>query len=400
MNKSPKRRTNPGQMRRFKNLVQNKRGDWCVDLIFHGRRIIRVIGKNRREAEDTLAALKTDLGRGIDILSKPGQVLMFKEYAAEFLKTHAIQNKSYARDDGALKHHLIPFFGSYRLSDIKAQPIEKYKNKRAGEYDRRQKEGAEDPRIISGATINRELALLKTMLNKAVEWEKLDESLVNWRRIKKFQENGRERVLSTTEKPKLFAEAGSASRYLKSFLILAINTGLRKGEILGLRWREVDLTSGEIILERVRRKNKRALRMPLNRVAIEVLSSMPRDSEYVFYNPDTKGPVKDVRTAFETACRNAGIKNLRIHDLRHTFATTLSGKGFDIATISSLLGHSSITMTQNYITPVSERMRKAVDVMADAFEDGKEPDTAASRKEAESEAEAVLTTDQEKAYIQ
>lgn len=400
MNKAPNKRENPGDRRPIKNLFRNKNGDWCIDLSFHGRRFIRVIGRNRRGAEDALAALKTDLSRGIDILRKPSQVLTFKEYAAEFLKTHAIQNKSYRRDDGALKHHLIPYFGSYRLSDIKAQAIENYKNKRTGEYDRRQKEDSEDLRTISGTTINRELALLKTMLNKAVEWEKIDASPVNWKRVKKFPENGRERFLTPPEKIRLFEKAGAVSPYLKNFLVLAINTGMRKGEILGLRWRDIDWANQDIIIEQPRRKNKRALRMPINRVVVEVLNSMPRDSEYVFYNPDTKKPVGDVRTAFETACENAGIKDLRIHDLRHTFATTHSAKGTDLPTISHLLGHSSTSMTEKYITRVSESMRRAVDVLPDAFEGREGACRAESRKEAERKGEGISEDVLEKAYIQ
>ena len=400
MNKSPKPRANPGQRRPFKNLFQNKHGDWCIDLSHDGKRIIRVIGTSRIEAENELAALRTDLNRGIDVLRKPEQIPTFKDFAAEFLSVHAIQKKSYARDDGALKHHLIPFFGSCRLSDIKAQAIEKYKNKRAGEYDGRQDEEAENRRLVSGATINRELALLKTMLNKAVEWEKIDAAPVNWKCIKRFPENSRERFLTPAEKARLFEKAGATSPYLRNFLILAINTGLRKGEILGLRWRDIDLASGEIIIEQDRRKNKAALRIPINRVVIQVLNSMPQGSECVFYNPRTMKPVGDVRTAFGAACRNAGIKDLRIHDLRHTFATTLSDKGFDIATIRPLLGHSSIAMTSKYISPISEHMRKAVNVLADVFEGGREADAKESRKKTEREDEGTLTDETEKKYIQ
>jgi integrase len=336
-----------------------------------------------------MEAFKTDILRDKYDLGKPTKAILFKDFAPEFLNTHAIRKKSYARDKGALDLHLVPFFGSYPLSDIKAPAIEKYKNMRADEYDGRQKEDAEDRRITSGATINRELALLKTMLNKAVEWEKIKESPVNWRRIKKFTENGRERFLTPAEKARLFEEAGTVSPYLKNFLILAINTGLRKGEILGLCWRNVDLANGEIILEKVRRKNKIALRMPLNHIAIEALNSMPRDSEFVFYNPDTKGPVKDVRTAFETACKKADIKDLRIHDLRHTFATILSDEGFDIMTIMFLLGHSSSAMTEKYITRKTSRMKKAVDVMADVFEDKRGEGQPESRKKAERNSEYV-----------
>jgi integrase len=400
MNKKPKIRRDPSKRRRFKNLFQNQRGDRCIDLSVHGRRVIRVIGKSKKEAEAALAVLKADLMRSKYDLGKSGHVITFREFADEFLKTHATQKKSYARDEGALEHHLTPFFGSYRLNEIRAQVIEKYKNKRMEQYDGRQKEVAESRRTISGSTINRELALLKTMLNKALEWEPLEVSPVNWRRVKKFPENGRERFLTPGEKTRLFEKAGTASPYLKNFLILALNTGMRKGEILGLRWRDINLADGEIIIEQARRKNKRALRMPINRVVIEVLNSMPRELEYVFYNPETKKPVQDVRTAFESACQKAGIKDLRIHDLRHTFATTLSARGTNLPAISHLLGHSSISMTAKYITQVSESMRKAVDALGDDFAEREEVSQLESRKEAERKGEEISGEVPGKAYIQ
>jgi integrase len=244
----------------------------------------------------------------------------------------------------------------------------------------------------SGATINREIALLRTMLNKAVEWEYLDASPINWRCVKKFNENGRERYLTADERERLFGALDDSGPILRNFIILALNTGLRRGEIMGLRWANVNMDDGLVCLERAQRKNNKVLRVPLNENALEVLRRLPRASDYVLCEPKTGERVLSFRRAFATACRKAGIKNLRIHDLRHTFGTMLNARGVDLPTISSLLGHSSITMTSRYITPITEVQKRAVDSLVDAWEP--------ERKKNESPSGGNPEEDRKPVYIQ
>jgi integrase len=381
--------------RKIKNLFRNHRGKWCVDITVKNRRIIRVIGDDRREAENVLAVIKADLLRGKLGMGRPAAVVPFKVFAQKFLDTYAIKKRSYARDQGAYDCHLKKHFGEIPIREIKLERIEQYIAARRTEISRRKK-------VASGATINRELALLRTMLNKAVEWEYLDASPVNWKRVKKLPENSRERYLTPEERTRLFMALVTAPPVLRAFVVLAINTGMRKGEILGLKWANVNLDDGQICLERAQRKNGKVLRVPVNQAVREVLSSLPHASEYVLCDPQTGERYKSLRRSFTTACRRAkkdpddkddlGITDLRIHDLRHTFGTMLNARGVDLPTISSLLGHSSITMTSKYITPVSEIQRRAVDSLMDEPEE--------KRKKSESPAGEIPDEDGKRVYIQ
>jgi integrase len=259
------------------------------------------------------------------------------------------------------------------LADIKLESVERYQAARKAETtNRKAADGA--PRETSGATVNRDLALLRTMLNKAVDWECLDASPINWRRVKKFNENGRERYLTANERKRLFAALDDSGPILSNFIVLALNTGLRRGEIMGLRWANVNMDDGLICLERAQRKNNKVLRVPLNENALVVLRRLPRVSEYVLCDPGTGERILSFRKAFASACKKAGIKDLRIHDLRHTFGTMLNARGVALPTISSLLGHSSITMTSKYITPITEDQKRAVDCLVDAPGPGRKKD--------------------------
>jgi len=219
---------------------------------------------------------------------------------------------------------------------------------------------ARKPRV-SPATVNRELAFLKTMFNKAVEWGRLESSPL--KNVKKFREdNGRERILTNEETKRL---VDAANGHLRPILIIALNTGMRRGEILGLRWENVKLSKRCIHIEDSKAGKPRSI--PMNGLVIEAMSIIPQNSEYVFYNSRTKGPIQDVKTAFKSVCENVGIKGLRFHDLRHTFATNLIMSGVDLVTVSKILGHASIQMTMRYAHPTPENMQRAVDALGEIF---------------------------------
>ena len=175
-------------------------------------------------------------------------------------------------------------------------------------------------------------------------------------RIRLFSErdNLKERILTSAEERRLLEESAA---HLRPVLLVALNTGMRRGEILGLMWRQVDLESRVVRVERS--KSGRVRHIPLNDVLVEVftrLRSERGEAETVF-------PYRNVRTAFEAACRRAGIVGLRFHDLRHTFATRLIKRGVDIITVKELLGHSSVTVTERYTHSFKDQKRSAVDAL-------------------------------------
>ncbi len=130
-----------------------------------------------------------------------------------------------------------------------------------------------------------------------------------------------------------------------------------------LKWEEVDLERG--ILRVVARKNRRVLEVPLNEQAAAVLRAWlaNRKSEYVFYNPQTGKPFKDLWLGLKKACKKAGLENVTWHTFRHTFATRLTGRGADLVTVKELLGHSSIAVTLRYAHTNHDAKKRAVQLL-------------------------------------
>lgn len=360
-----------------KNLKRDSQGRWWIDFRCKGRRIRKLIGASKREAGERVTQIKADILRDPYGYGQKRPEIYFEDHAKEFLELYSKQNKrSWARDETSLDH-LKEFFKGKYLSEISAESIEKYKAKRKADLlpARKQKKSKnEEPRLVSPSTINRELACLKTCLNHAVEWEKLDRNPAA--KIKKFREpNAKERILTIDEMKRLLAVAGDE---LRPALIVALNSGMRKSEVLSLRWKDVDFVKGFIHV--ADSKSGRSRDIPMNGLTFETLYAMDRSGEFVFENPETRTHVLDMKTAFKSACRRAEIKGVRFHDLRHTAASRMVEGGIDLVTVSKILGHASIQMTMRYAHPTPENMRLAVQKLGEVFkESGQKADTVEMR---------------------
>jgi integrase len=133
---------------------------------------------------------------------------------------------------------------------------------------------------------------------------------------------------------------------------------MRLGEILALKWRDVNLRSGFIQVEHS--KNDKMRKIPINSALTELLRNANKsEGEYVFMNHGK--PIKSIQEAFENALRRGGIKNCRFHDLRHTFATYALYNGADLVSIRDILGHSDIRMTARYAHSTEEMKKRAVE---------------------------------------
>lgn len=205
------------------------------------------------------------------------------------------------------------------------------------------------------------------MLSKAfnvaiVEWEWLDKNLVS-RVPKEKEDNERDRWLIQEEENVLMEKS---SDWLKDIVVFALNTGMRQGEILSLEWSSVDLFRKVVVVKES--KNGKPRSVPLNASAFDLLKSKSklRDIKSKLVFADGVGGKMDrnnLRRAFNRALKDAGIVDFRFHDLRHTFATRLAQRGFDIFAIAKILGHKDIRMTQRYAHHCSESLRKGVDLL-------------------------------------
>jgi len=176
---------------------------------------------------------------------------------------------------------------------------------------------------------------------------------------------------------------------LKSILIIALNTGMRRNEILSLKWQNVDFDRGFIFIEDS--KSGKSRKVPLNVAAARAFQEVPHESEFVFYNPETKTHMKNIAQGFAKAREVAGIRGLRLHDLRHTAASKMIEAGIDLVTVSKILGHSSIQMTMRYAHPTPENMRVAVDFLSRFFSPEAKPIIQAASESPSSSCEEEMT---------
>ncbi|MDR3323749.1 MAG: site-specific integrase [Zoogloeaceae bacterium] len=188
---------------------------------------------------------------------------------------------------------------------------------------------------------------------------------------------GRVRRLAFEEARRLIVEAKqSSSRHLADFILLALSTGCRRGELLKLQWSRVDLKANLILLGEQDTKTGRRRSVPLNEDARAALLNLARfrathcpDSPWVFAHKDGSHQAA-IRTAFQTALRKVGITDFRIHDLRHTCASWLVSAGQPLPAVRDLLGHSTITMTERYAHLAPENVRAAVAVLPSVSRSG------------------------------
>jgi integrase len=199
------------------------------------------------------------------------------------------------------------------------------------------------------------------MIHKAADWDMVEEeTLKRVRKVKLIEEHNRRlRYLSKEECQSLIS---NCDRHLEPIVIMALNTGMRKGEILFLKWDNVDLKHGFILLEVTKNGERREI--PINQTLHDTLATLPRhiSSPYVFWQGEGKA-YQDVKRSFNSACRRAGIKDFRFHDLRHTFASQLVMAGIDLTTVKELLGHKAVTMTMRYAHLAPAHKVKAVSIL-------------------------------------
>jgi len=221
----------------------------------------------------------------------------------------------------------------------------------------------------SNSTINRELSVLSASINYAIRrwgWNIANPASGLYLKIPE----GRLRWLTPDEARQLL-QAARASRapHLHDFILLAINTGMRRNEILRLQVRKIDLTTKKIHLEGEETKSGRRRVIPLNDTAISAIRSRMAwnhsngiASPRLFVQGNGR-PVEQINTAFTNAVNLAGIEDFRIHDLRHTFASWLVQAGVPLPEVRDLLGHSSIKQTERYAHLAPGLLHKAVAVL-------------------------------------
>ena len=319
---------------------------YYIDYRVKGVRKRERVGFGKREAQEALESRLTDIRRQKfdGIFPEPSYTL--EDICEQYLKFSKTTKspRSYERDKGVIHHHLIAFFGRTSLNEITPQEVEDYRSKRSAKE-------------IAPGTINKEVQVLKHIVGKAVEWGKIRTNhIANVKPLK--TPPGRVRYLRLEQIPELIK---ACPGWLCPIVLIDMNTGLRRGEILGLQKRNIDKRNRLIILE-ITKNNERKI-IPMNDIVFEVINGLPTriDTPYLFVDEKGKPLSPDkVSMAFKRASQKAGIEDFTLHDLRHHFASYLTMSGQNQRTVQELLGHKDPKMTMRYSHLSPEHLKDAV----------------------------------------
>ena len=341
---------------------EGKQGDvtYYIRYQFQGTDIKERVGRKsrgftRETAKEALKSRLGDIARGQFNLEKTRKPVPFSKLAERYREYGASTKRAWEEEKRILEM-FARLFGDTPLSQITTWQIEKWK--------------AERHKEVKPGTVNRQLTVIKHMFRKAVEWGMTASNPATG--VRRFSVNDqRTRFLTGEEIQRLLkpCEEQITSPWLLPLVTLALNTGMRQGELLGLRWEDVNLERGLITVKQT--KTLRLKTIAINEPAREALKWLQenRYGDFLFMWPwgEMIGRTT-VHDAFKKACNTAGIADFRFHDLRHTFASHLVMAGVDLVTVKELMGHVGISMTVRYSHLVPEHKAQAVAKLGEKFQ--------------------------------
>jgi integrase len=354
--------------------VKKRGNSWQIDYTDPNGKRIRKAFKKKKDAEAELAKRVSLIAEGRYLDVKKDLKITLGELVEKYLENFTHPIKEYYCEN------FKEYFGEKTLlSKIRYVDLETYRN-------HLRRKPTKFGRIRKDATVNREMSCLHHLFSKAFEWEMVEQSPFERGKSLMLKENNeRIRFLNDDEIKRLLE---NSPPHLKDIIICAINTGMRKGEILNLKWsqirggfiylqkgvktkerREIPINDElEILFKRIKAqqnsKSATVIRLDGNNVIRwegNPIEGQDLAFEYVF---TYKGKiVKNIKKAFKTALKNAGITDFRFHDLRHTFASQVIMRGGDLKDVQELLGHKSMSMTLRYSHLSQEHKKKAVNLL-------------------------------------
>jgi integrase len=355
-------------------MAVRKRGDsWQIDYLDPSGKRVR---KSYRKKKDAVA----EHGKRVSLIAENRYLDVKKDYKAifkELLEKYEENFKSQASYHNWKRFCLDNFkshFGEEtRLSNIRYVDLETYRN-------HLKKKPTKNGNLRSVASVNREMSCLHHVFSKAVEWEMVERSPFDkGKSLLQKENNKRLRFLSEEEIKRLLE---GCSTYLKRIVTCALLTGMRRGEILGLKWSQI--RNGFIYLDKTKTNEARQVPVSdeLELLFKEIRKERQFRSEHVFTyavgEEKIKGkepvrkrkrpsPIPDailsVKRSFMAACTRAGIRDFRFHDLRHTAASHLVMRGASLKEVQEILGHKTMTMTLRYAHLAEEHKKKAVNLL-------------------------------------
>lgn len=325
-------------------------------------------GLNLSEARIKVLELSKLMMQGEDIAEEKkrrSNIPNFSDYIENtYLPFSASTKRSYDDEKRLINTHLIPFFGDKKLSSIKKIDIKIFIEKKIQDG-------------YKSSTVNRLIAAIKMVFNRAEEWEIIQVSENPSRSIRGVRNVERiDRFLTPEEAKRLRDEVCRSEspmlRYIVSFLLL---TGARKREALDAQWMYIDFDKN--IWTIPISKSGRPRYVPLSPAVINLLRHLQDDCpqmgydwkvcKWIFPNPRTLKPFINIFFAWNRARNRAGLGDVRIHDLRHSFASALVNEGMTLYDVKEILGHSNMATTTRYAHLSKKRLVDIAAVVSDHF---------------------------------
>lgn len=336
---------------RYKNL----NGKTCH------QKIARTDEISLAEARSRVKQLKADIAAGNDpreAAQAKKALPTFGEFFNESYLPHVKSRKrSWNKDESMFRVRLNDAFGSKKLNQITRREVVSF-HTRLLEVDG-----------LSPASCDHHLKLMRRMLNLAVEWEIIEKNPLS--RIHLYKEDNKvENYLNEEQLRRLLQVLhNDKNRMTCMVMLFLLSTGARLNEALSAKWSQVDTENRVWVIPATNSKSKRIRSVPLNKSALDALDRTGTEGkfEHVFINHRTGNPLRSVHTGWKALREEAGLPHLRIHDLRHSFASMLVNNGRTLYEVQQILGHSVPIVTQRYAHLSSKTLQSASDAASNCI---------------------------------
>jgi integrase len=358
------------------SIYRRNDGRWVGEMTIEGRKRKFVYGKTRREVQEKLQAALQEKQQGIVLTGTARQTL--EQFLADWLENsqkQSVRARTYERYEEIVRLHIAPVLGRHRLQKLSAQHVQAF-------YTKKLNEG------ISASTVEMFHNVLHKALDTAVRWGLIPRNVCDL--VSPPHAEGFEIKPLTVEQAHQLLAAAHGHR-LEALFALAIATGMRRGELLALKWQDINFLTGTLQVRRIltrvptkmpgkgyvesepkTQKSRRSVVVApfvleaLKQHRIHQLEAKLKagpawqDYDYVFCTSigTHLNPSKDVLDQLKVLLKKAGLPDIRFHDLRHSTATLLLSEGVHPKVVQELLGHSNISMTMDVYSHVLPSMQQ------------------------------------------
>jgi integrase len=359
----------PGQYICEHNIKYAKQtnGDGTFEIYgtVDGTRIKRTIGREsegvtRQTAELAWEQLKTHAREQRLNLPKGRKLHMRFQEAAKLYLERCDHTRSHHDKVQRVRDHLLPFFKDKALTQITTFDGEQYKRQRL-------EAGA------ASGTINRELAILSHILNKAIEWGWIEKRSCKLKKLK--EDNGRITYLTVEQANRLLEEAkADVHPYIYAIILIALETAMRRSEVLSIRLKHIDLNRRMIYIPEAKAGSReQPITEHLAGFLSQFMQGIPHDQPFLFPQPKSKtGHMVELFKPFKRVVKAAGLdpEEIVFHSLRHTAITHLVQAGVDLVTVKRISGHKTLQMVERYAHQNGQHIQAAMDKLQSRYQLG------------------------------